>query len=912
MLEGKAQAQAERMRDELASLLKEKGIDAVPDKDLTGAWLVKAILARAQLEKANLYEAQLKEANLVRAQLQEANLVQAQLEKANLVEAQLKEAYLARAQLEKANLVEAQLKEANLEGAQLKEANLVRAQLKEANLYEAQLKEADLRGAQLEKANLVEAQLKEVKLYGAQLEKANLYEAQLKEAYLEGAQLKEANLAGAQLEKADLENAQLQEADLTGAKLRCANFTGTNLTKAKLDEGALKTMTNYRPPRPPTVRAKGAWRVKAVAFSASSALYQQFAQDDGDDDDDDEDDGSASADDDDEPVASQTPPWEQQANEIVEQAVEALFVVAQPVLALVEPAITELESLCVALAQEIPPSLVLLVPQDTSSEELKPVMHTLLKKCMLELLFDQALPGMVKAIQQQLQTVMTRAEDPPAEPLTVREAEHELLKELRSLSAKIIEEQKLRVEKMQSSQNASPGPGAAKGRPPQAQEQLKTNPSPATAADPALTEAASAAGEQLETPMQPPKEHLCTKMLRAVSNELIDIANPEQISARLKQPAAARINTFVTEAAGPIAVVLSELHAGSDEHSAREAAARLPSLMGVLTTLKDELCREALRKRISEHLLGCLPTQSLGHSAAQKLAVAGRVEAQLCARLEKLGDDNAKLLRRHLPLNGIRGRAFEAVLKTATKYKVRVGGFEGSVDMALMAWRRGRVALTTDENELQYLLDELAKLKEKESTASNWRDAAEGWISVLELRGKLRVECGQAVLECVCSDEKVLEALGASKVLMQTDGEAPAGLVRYIAQGPGAHIRKHGYGYTKRLNKEIAIIRRVKELQVRAVAGLGTLLVATAVAVGNYFSRVMYDGVTNGFATQSWLTWVLPVAAVAALIVVGLVGVAAYLCRKGIFRKTLRGCCSACRCGCSFGAKKARVSPGTG
>ena len=38
---------------------------------------------------------------------------------------------------------------------------------------------------------------------------------------------------------------------------------------------------------------------------------------------------------------------------------------------------------------------------------------------------------------------------------------------------------------------------------------------------------------------------------------------------------------------------------------------------------------------------------------------------------------------------------------------------------------------------------------------------------------------------------------------MHTEGEAPAGLVRSIAQGPGAHIRKHGYDYTKRLNKEI-------------------------------------------------------------------------------------------------------------
>ena len=102
----------------------------------------------------------------------------------------------------------------------------------------------------------------------------------------------------------------------------------------------------------------------------------------------------------------------------------------------------------------------------------------------------------------------------------------------------------------------------------------------------------------------------------------------------------------------------------------------------------------------------------------------------------------------------------------------------------------------------------------------------------------------------------------------------------------------------------------------RAVAGLGTLLVATAVAIGNYFSRVMYDGVSNGFATQSWLTWALPFAALAALIVASFIGISAHLCRKGIFRKTLRMCCRttfrmccSCRGVRSSGGRGARVSP---
>ena len=152
---------------------------------------------------------------------------------------------------------------------------------------------------------------------------------------------------------------------------------------------------------------------------------------------------------------------------------------------------------------------------------------------------------------------------------------------------------------------------------------------------------------------------------------------------------------------------------------------------------------------------------------------------------------------------------------------------------------------------------------------------------MLELRGQLRVECGQSVLECMATDEKVLEALGAAKALMHIEGDTPpAALVAIIAQGPGAHIRKHGYRYTRRIDKELVLIRRIKELQMRAVAGVGTLLVATSVAVGNYFGRVMYDGVSKGFDSQSLLMWVPFAVLVSLLVLCCFVGLAACLCRK--------------------------------
>ena len=88
-LEGELKVKAERLRDELAAHLKEKGTEGLPKDlctetygkvDLMGAWLSGADLRLAQLQKAGLYKAQLQKAILNRAQLQKADLRNAQLQ----------------------------------------------------------------------------------------------------------------------------------------------------------------------------------------------------------------------------------------------------------------------------------------------------------------------------------------------------------------------------------------------------------------------------------------------------------------------------------------------------------------------------------------------------------------------------------------------------------------------------------------------------------------------------------------------------------------------------------------------------------------------------------------------------------------------------------------------------------------
>ena len=810
-LEGELKAKAVAIRDELAKHLRDRGTAGLPrqggEADLRGSWLAGADLSSAQLQEASLEEAQLQGAKLVRAQLQGAIL-----------------------------------QGANLQGADLGGANLMERVLEDGTKQKTILK-----GAKLQKANFRKAKLDGAILKAAQLQVANF----------ELADLRRANLSSAQLRHANFTAANLQEAFMMAAKLKGADFTSANLTHANLN-GALESLTNYKPPRPPVALVKRAWPIMAVGSVASTAairavehswyaglgeqlvhqlqncrarvyhqlqncrahVYHMLSKDEDDDDADSDGEGSGSDVDD-----ATEEPWEDHGALLVAKAVDGLVTIAQPVLALIEPTIAELERMCDELSKGVPlaAGLVSMVPKRGSSQQQQRLLRqqsssalrTLLSVCFVDLIFDEALPRMVLALQTQLEKVSGCLKG--TQELDVRTIRDELLTSLQSIREELRKEQKLRFEATcifpvrHFPRSSSPN----KRRP---QEQFSELPRSVEA-----TPSGESVPEVLRLKaLDDQVRAFATELLSTLTKSLLAPLLELEQRDRLKRPAEARLEMFIEQTSGQVAVALAT-------RSADQAASKLPDLIGFLGTLKDALCRDNLRKRVSQHLVRGLTTEHLGYGAAQKLAIAEMFEAQISAKLAKLGD-RAKLLKRHLPMGGIRGRAFEAMLKASTKYEARVGVFEGSCDMLNMAWQRSRIELNTDENELQYLQEELAKLKEKELTAVNWRDTADGWISVLDLRGQLKVECGQAVLECMCSDTKVLEALGAAKALMTIEGEnPPAALVTIIAQGPGAHIRKHGYRYTKRLNNELVLIRRVKELQGRALAGIVMLLVATSV-----------------------------------------------------------------------------------
>ena len=89
-------------------------------------------------------------------------------------------------------------------------------------------------------------------------------------------------------------------------------------------------------------------------------------------------------------------------------------------------------------------------------------------------------------------------------------------------------------------------------------------------------------------------------------------------------------------------------------------------------------------------------------------------------KLKKVDEARQNLLCRHLPQGSFRARTFEAMLKTATRYSVRVSDGDGSVDMLRMAWQRSRIELNTDDNQLVYLRSSKSS-SPRSSPGGSWR-----------------------------------------------------------------------------------------------------------------------------------------------------------------------------------------------
>ena len=270
----------------------------------------------------------------------------------------------------------------------------------------------------------------------------------------------------------------------------------------------------------------------------------------------------------------------------------------------------------------------------------------------------------------------------------------------------------------------------------------------------------------------------------------------------------------------------------------------------------------ARRLQVSDVILFCAlaPLEKAGKSVQRMAGRLNKLEGALSTKNQQLAKKFGLVGGEK---GGLRSRLLKTTLTAATKYEVSVGGFSGSFGMVRLAFTCSRAKLTKHENELEYLKEKLKKLEEMTTTEQTWRDVTESWQATLALNKSLDVERGSAVLQCIASEEKLLQALGMAKALYKIKGDVPTELVMRLNDGAGAHIRTHAYKYDKLISLELVRIQRVKDMQWRAVTLAGSAVVATMIGTANLLSRLYYDVLESG---DSRLAVLLPAGTVALLL----------------------------------------------
>lgn len=206
--------------------------------DLRGANLERTDLIGAQLEGALFMGAKLIKTALVGTSLSRAQFsdirnvrISAQFQiGSGKNETDLSGAFLMKANLERANLRGVEMKGADFQEAILVGANLADAKAKVTCWNNANLKGAFLRGLHLEGSSLKWTCLEEAYMCGAHLEGAHLEHSRLVGAYLESA-----NLGNTYLDQASLRAAYLDDAKIEAASMKGADLTDAFLTEKQYE-----------------------------------------------------------------------------------------------------------------------------------------------------------------------------------------------------------------------------------------------------------------------------------------------------------------------------------------------------------------------------------------------------------------------------------------------------------------------------------------------------------------------------------------------------------------------------------------------------------------------------------------------------------------------------------------------------
>jgi len=83
-----------------------------------------------------------------------------------------------------------------------------------------------------------------------------------------------------------------------------------------------------------------------------------------------------------------------------------------------------------------------------------------------------------------------------------------------------------------------------------------------------------------------------------------------------------------------------------------------------------------------------------------------------------------------------------------------------------------------------------------------------------------------------------------------------------LNEGPANHIRDAAYKYVRRLDKDLAMIERLKKIQADMLNLLGVAITAALISVGNFIARMGYDFYSKGGSQSDMFAIIIVVSAV--------------------------------------------------
>ena len=324
-----------------------------------------------------------------------------------------------------------------------------------------------------------------------------------------------------------------------------------------------------------------------------------------------------------------------------------------------------------------------------------------------------------------------------------------------------------------------------------------------------------------------------------------------------------RSNRFRSAAAAVMAA--NRLQAGGSAGGAAEAvdvSSCLQALAEVSDSFERVLVEDGIQGLVKNLLRGSAESavSLLSGSTTGMLKAVALYEDLLTTRLEKASPS----LKRLMGSDSVRSIAIKRMLRSTTAYTMRSSGFAAYFDMIKAAATYTRRQLAREEQDLLYVIEQIKKLQELPTTPETFRDVVDTWVSLLDLIPQISSQRGLAVLQCLSSDKKLLEAIGAGRALRDTVGDKPpTSIVSRINKDAGQRIRTHAYKFLRALEQEITIVRRTKDHQARGVALIGSALISVFITIGGVVGRLYYDAIQQ--PEGSMLLWLIPVVFIGVL-----------------------------------------------